>query len=100
MIRPSVPGPTGTEIGAPAALHFHAAAQAVGGSQRDAAHDTVAELLLDLEGQPLLGQRVPRVLEHQRFIDFWHRLARKLDVGYRADALDDGSLCHVKSYSN
>ena len=95
MMRPSVPGPTGTEIGAPVLLHLHAAAQAVGGAQRDAAHDAVAELLLDLEGQALLGKaRSARVLEHQRVVDLGHALARKLDVGHRADALDDGSLIH------
>ena len=37
--------------------HLHAAAQAVGGAERDAAHDAVAELLLDLEGEAFLGQR-------------------------------------------
>ena len=56
MMRPSVPLPTGTEIGAPVLLHLHAAAQAVGGAERDAAHHAVAELLLDLEREALLGQ--------------------------------------------
>ena len=58
MMRPSVAGPTGTEIGCAGARHLHAAAQAVGGAERDAAHDAVAELLLDLEGEPFLGQAV------------------------------------------
>ena len=58
MMRPSVPLPTGTEIGWPVFAHLHAAPQAVGGAQRDAAHDAVAELLLDLEREALLDQRV------------------------------------------
>ena len=41
--------------------HLHAAAQAVGGAQRDAAHHAVAELLLDLEGEALFGQRARSV---------------------------------------
>ena len=35
-----------------------------------------------------------RFLEQQRVVDFGHRFAGKLDVGYRTDALDDGSLGH------
>ena len=62
ITRPSVAGPTGTEIGAPVLRHLHAAAQAVGGAHRDRAHDAVAELLLDLEREALLGEgvRLPR----------------------------------------
>jgi hypothetical protein len=41
----------GTMMGLPVLLHHHAAAQAVGGTQRDGAHDAVAELLLHFEGQ-------------------------------------------------
>ena len=76
--------------------HFHAAAQAVGGAERDATHDTIAELLLDLEGKPLLHQRVVAgFLENQRVVDVGHVLARKFDVDYRADRLDDGALCRL-----
>ena len=64
------------------------------------AHDAVAELLLDLEGQALLGQRVARVvLEHQRVVDLGHAVARELDVDHRADALDDGALCLCHVFS-
>jgi peptide chain release factor 1 len=82
---------------------LHAAAQAVGGAERDAAHYAVAELLLDLEGQILLDQRIVRILDQQeRVVDARHAVAVELDVGDRADALDDGPLtldtlflCHV-----
>ena len=73
--------------------HLHAALQAVRGAERDRAHDAVAELLLDLEGQALLGQRVAAVLEDERVVDLRHRIARKLDVDDRADGLDDGAGC-------
>jgi peptide chain release factor 1 len=75
-------------------LHLHAPAQAVGGAKRDAAHHTVAELLLDLEGQPFLDQAARgAVLKDEGVVDVGHRLARELDVGNRADALNDGALC-------
>ena len=72
--------------------HLHAALQAVRGAERDGAHDAVAELLLDLEGEALLGQRVAAVLEDQRIVDLRHRFARELDVDDRADGLDDGAV--------
>ena len=75
-------------------LHLHAAAHAVGGAERDAAHDAVAELLLDLEGEPFLHQAALTALfQHERVVDVRHRFARKLDVDHRADGLNDGSLC-------
>src|SRR6185369_9214234 len=40
--------------------YLHAAAQAVGRSQRDAAHHAIAQLLLDFEGKALLGELVGR----------------------------------------
>jgi len=85
----------GHRDGRPGALHLHAAAQAVGGAERDAAHDAVAELLLDLEGEASFREaaRLARILENERVIDIGHRFARKLDVGDRADALDDGASC-------
>jgi hypothetical protein len=55
--------PTGTEIGAPVLLTMHAAAQAVGGAQRDGAHHAVAELLLRLRAS---GCRCRRVFEARR----------------------------------
>src|SRR5207253_10701446 len=70
----------------PGRLHLHAAAQAVGGAERDAAHHAVAELLLDLEGQILFGERIGSVfLEQQRVVNSRHRVARKLDVDDRAE---------------
>src|SRR3990172_3655995 len=77
--------------------HFHAAAQAVGGTQRDAAHNAVAELLLDFEGQAFLREStLGRIHELERVVDLRHPFTGKLNVGYRADALNDGSLylCH------
>jgi hypothetical protein len=94
MMRPSVALPTGTGDRLPGALHLHAAAQAVGRAHGDAAHDAVAELLLDLERESLLGEALlARVLEQQRVVDVRQRLARELDVDHRADALHDGSVC-------
>jgi hypothetical protein len=80
-------------------FHLHAAAQAVGGTQRDGAHHTVAELLLDFEGEAFLGQGIGRVvLENQCIVDAGHVVAVELDIGDRADALDDGALClcHIR----
>src|SRR5207253_9312507 len=82
----------------PGRLHLHAAAQAVGGAERDAAHHAVAELLLDLEGQTLFHQRVFRaLLEQERLVDARHVLAREFDVDHRADGLNDRPSCHVRS---
>ena len=47
----------------------------------------------DLEGEPLLDQRVVAGLEHERVVDARHRVARELDVDDRADGLDDGAGC-------
>src|SRR4051812_31299599 len=83
-----------------------AAAQAVGGAERDAAHDAVAELLLDLEGETLLDQRIVAALfEDQRVVDVGHLLAREFDVDHGTDRLDDGAfsfslcLCHWIPYT-
>src|SRR4026208_1085221 len=118
MMRPSVPVPTGTEIGPPGAVtfmprrrpagpgaggvgggaagggHLHAAAQAVRGAERDAAHHAIAQLLLDLESELPFDQLVVRILdEQQRVVNAGHGVAVELDVGNHADALDDGALC-------
>src|SRR5207237_9827784 len=59
--------------------HLHAAAQAVGGAERDATHDTGAQLLLDREGEPLPNPRVvARFLENERVVDVGPVLPRKL----------------------
>ena len=89
MMRPSVLPPTGTMIGVAGVDDLHAAAQTVGAAERDRAHDAVAELLLHLERQT-------DVVHLQRVVDVRHVRARELDVDDRADALDDGSLVHVR----
>ena len=48
-MRPSVCGPTGTEICAPVLRHRLAAGEALGGVHRDRAHGVLAEVLGDLE---------------------------------------------------
>ena len=52
MIRPSVSGPTGMEIGAPVSTHRLAAHQAVGGVHRDGADHALAQFLGHLQHQP------------------------------------------------
>ena len=54
-MRPSVSLPTGTVIGPPVSITSCAALQAVGRVHRDRAHAVVAEVLLDLADQGLLG---------------------------------------------
>ena len=63
----------------PGVDHLGAADQAVGGLHRDRAHDVVADVLLDLEGQRpgLLPQHDVDV---QRKVDLRHVLGRELDV--------------------
>ena len=80
----------------PGVADLHAPPQAVGGTHRDRAHDAIAQLLLDLECQPFLGQRIIAFLDHERVEDMRQRLAREFDVDDRADALNDGALdlCH------
>ena len=59
MMRPSVPSPTGTEIGPPVSVDLLAAHQAFGNVHRDAAHRVFAQMLGDFEHQPepLLSSR-------------------------------------------
>ena len=49
MMRPSVPMPTGTEIARAGVVGDQVALQAVGRTERDRAHDAVAELLLHFQ---------------------------------------------------
>ena len=49
-------GPTGTEIGAPVLRTFMPRRRPSEEPMRDGAHDAVAELLLDLEREALLGE--------------------------------------------
>jgi hypothetical protein len=53
MIRPSVLGPTGTSIWDPVGADLLAAGEAVGRIHGDGAHDILAEVLRDLEHQPV-----------------------------------------------
>ena len=62
-----------------------AAAQAVGGAERNRAHHAVAQLLLHFE-------RERRAFELERVVDLGHRVAREFDVDDGADALDDLAL--------
>jgi hypothetical protein len=78
MMRPSVPWPTGTWIGAPVELTAH----------RDGAHHTVAQLLLHFERQFDIG-------EPQGLVDLRHRFTWKLHVDDRADDLCNLASCHV-----
>ena len=63
-------------------LHHDAAAQTVGRTQTDRAHDAVAQLLLDFERQF-------RAFEHEGVVDLRHVLTREFHVDHRADALYD-----------
>jgi hypothetical protein len=93
MMRPRVALPTGHRDGLAGVADHHAAAQAVGGAQRDGAHDAVAELLLHFQRQ--LG-----AVHLQGVIDFGHLFALELDVHHGADALYDRSLTHRISPNN
>ena len=100
MMRPSVAGPTGTEIGAPVLVTFMPRRRPSEEPSAMRAHDAVAELLLDFEGQAFLGQRVasarPRASARRRPCGML--VARELDVDHRADALDDRALCLCHSF--
>ena len=88
MMRPSVPVPTGTEIGLPVASTARPRFRPSDAPMRDRAHDAVAELLLHFE-------REIDVLELQRFVDVRDRLARELHVDDRADDLGNLACGHV-----
>ena len=64
MMRPSVAGPTGTEIPRAGVDHLHAALQTVRRAEADRAHDAVAELLLRLRASELAVCR-----KRQRIVD-------------------------------
>ena len=85
MMRPSVALPTGTMMGCAGVLHDHAATQAVGGAQRNGAHDAVAELLLHF-------QRQGRAVHFQSVIDLGHLVARKFHVHHGANTLNNFAL--------
>ena len=100
MMRPSVPGPTGTEIGAPVLFTFmprRSPSEEPSAMQRTTPSPSCCSTS---KVSPFSASESPASSSIERFIDLWHRLARKLDVGHRTDALDDRSLSHVKSYSN
>src|SRR5690606_1875288 len=67
-----------------------AAAQPLARAHGDRAHDAVAELLLNLEGQVA-------VLELERVVDLGDGLAGELDVHHRADDLDDPA-CRARAH--
>ena len=84
MMRPSVSSPTGTEIGCAGVDHLLAAHQAFGRIHGDGAHRVLAEMLRDLEHEP-----VAVVLGLERVQDL-RQLAVELHV-------DDGAhdLAHM-----
>ena len=96
-MRPRVPWPTGTEIGAPVRPLACRAAQPVAGTQRDGTHHAVAQLLLHFQRQALLGERGTLVDQGERFVDLGHVIAGELNIHHGADALNDGSVAHVDS---
>ena len=80
-MRPRVPSPTGTEIGAPVSLTDGAADEAVGRVHRDGADGDLAEVLGDLEHEALAV-----VVGLERVQDLG-QVAFELDVDDRADDL-------------
>jgi peptide chain release factor 1 len=71
------------------------ALQAVGGTERDRAHDAVAELLLHFQ-----RDRSGGALHLERVVHPRHALAREFDVDDRADDLNDLALVHCHSLSS
>ena len=88
--RPSVAGPTGTEIGAPVSIDRHAALHAVGRLHRDRAHAVLAEVLLDFgDDVDRLAAVAPSDDDAHGVVDRRQVPACELDVDDRADDLDD-----------
>ena len=80
---PERASPTGTEIGAPVSVDFLAAHQAFGNVHGDAAHGVLAEMLRDLEHEPVaVVGRLQRVEDRRQF-------ALELHVDDGADHLGD-----------
>ena len=69
-------------------LDLKATLKAFRGTHRDRTDDSIAELLLNLEGEV-------HFVELQRFVDLRDRFARKLHVDDRADDLSNLAGCHV-----
>ena len=90
MIRPSVPLPTGTEIGRPGVGDLGAAREAFGGVHGDAADRVFAQVLRDFE-----DQRLAVVVGFQRVQDR-RQVVVELNVDDGADDLRDLALsfCH------
>ncbi len=63
------------------------ALQAVGGTERDATHYAVAQLLLHFK-------RDFGIVHFQRVVHFWHFVAVELNVNHRADDLYNFALAH------
>ena len=85
MMRPSVPSPTGTEIGVAGVGDFLAAHEALGNVHRDAAHGVLAEMLRDLEHEPVaVVDRLERVQNRRQ-------VAVELHVDDGADHLGDAA---------
>ena len=92
--RPSVPLPTGTEIGAPGVDDVGAARNAVGRVHRDGPHGVVAEMLLHLGDQ--VDRRAPvgcRDRDAERVVDLGQLVG---EDGVDDDALDLDDLADVR----
>src|SRR3546814_11018983 len=67
--------------------HFHATAQAVGGTHGNGTHHAVAQLLLDFESKTGFGKTRAGVDELERVVTFWDAVAGELNIHHGADAL-------------
>ena len=85
MMRPSVPSPTGTEIGAPVSVTSCPRTRPFGNVHRDAAHGVLAEMLRDFEHEAVaVVGRLQRVEDRRQF-------ALELHVDDGADHLGDAA---------
>ncbi len=81
-------------------VNLHAAAQTVGGAERNRADDAVTKLLLHFEREAGFDARMLLALvEHQCVVDARHGRAGELDVHHGADALNDIALGSAHRFS-
>ena len=85
MIRPSVPSPTGTEIGVAGVDDLLTAHQTLGDVHCDAAHSVLAQMLRDFENEAIaVVDRLERVEDRRQ-------VAVELHVDDGADHLGDAA---------
>ena len=75
--------------------HAHSSTQPIRGPHRNGAHHAIADLLLHLQGQTLFGDGAIVILDHQRIVDFWYLVTRKLNVHHRTNTLNNFPLTHL-----